>query len=136
MDYLQVYKNNKKDKKISQAQSDYYDFIEKLNNTPGDKFLKQHGLTSENLNMPNVNLYCKAVILCKQFAVRDTDKRYLNQFMRFWQFKNGCVTKKNKKRVLGIINYYAQKENNTALRNARLNRKKNLKLNGTQAEKC
>jgi|DEB0MinimDraft_4_1074332.scaffolds.fasta_scaffold24550_1 hypothetical protein len=125
-----------KPKPISQLQHDFYQYIEQLDNVAGDRFLKQHGLHKEHLTMPNVNLYCKARVLCDNNTLNNKDKTYLQNFMRFWKFKNGCVTKKNKKRVLGIINYYAQKEQNTALRNARLNRKKNLKLNGTQAEKC
>jgi len=125
-----------KPKQISQSQHNFYQYIEKLDNVAGDRFLKQHGLCNSELAMPNVNLYCKASVLCDNNTLNNKDKTYLQNFMRFWKFKNGCVTKKNKKRVLSIINYYAQKQQNTALRNARLNRKKNLKLNGTQAEKC
>ena len=75
-------------------------------------FLKGFQLNEEQLYMPNANLYCKALVLCNNKVVSDKDKKYLKHFMRFWQFKNGCVTKKNKKRVLGIINYYEQQKQN------------------------
>jgi len=101
-----------------------------------DRYLEQYGLTEEYINLPNVNLYCKAVALGKNSIVKQKDKDYCKQFAMFWITTKGVITKKSKKRMFAMIKYYNNKEQNLALRNARLERKKNRKLMGTQAEKC
>lgn len=97
-----------------------------------DNYLEQKGLTEEYIDLPNVNLYCKAISLSENSILKDKDKDYCKYFAHFWLIKKGNVTKKSKKRMLSMIKYYNYKEQNLALRNARLKRKKNLKLKGTE----
>jgi len=101
-----------------------------------DRYLEQQGLTEEYIDLPNVNLYCKAMSLIDNSIVKQKDKDYCKQFVMFWITTKGVITRKSKKIMFAMIKYYNYKEQNLALRNARLKRKKNLKLMGTQAEKC
>lgn len=123
-------------KQVTQKQHDFYKYQEYLADRAGYSFLKQHGLSKQHVHMPNVNLYCKAKLLSTDPMVSNKDVKYCNNFMRFWLAKDGVITKKAKTKMLTMIKYYSHKQQNLALRNARLQRKNNLKLKGTEASKC
>ena len=88
-----------------------------------DRYLEQQGLTEEYIDLPNVNLYCKAMSLIDNSIVQQKDRKYLQQFCRSWLYNKGQITTKNKRVVLGMINYYAQKQQDLLLRSRRVLRK-------------
>tara|TARA_R110000744_G_C19113873_1_gene535121 strand:+ start:135 stop:500 length:366 start_codon:yes stop_codon:yes gene_type:complete len=114
---------------ITQQQHDFYLYQEALDNKPADNWLKATGLKPELFTAPNVNLFCVAhAIQCATVSgvslLSTVDAKYLAQFKRHWKATNGKVTSKNKKRVVGIIKYYTQKQQNLLLREKRLTRNK------------
>ena len=89
---------------ITQQQHDFYLYQEALDNKPADNWLKATGLKPELFTAPNVNLFCVAhAIQCATVS---------------------GVSLLNKKRVVGIIKYYTQKQQNLLLREKRLTRNK------------
>ena len=92
---------------------------EQRDTAKANHYFKRMGLTEEQLTMPNVNLYCKAKVLSTTKIVSHKDKLYCKQFMIFWQATNGVVTRKSKKKIFAMLNYYEQKQlnaNNKLLR--------------------
>jgi len=114
---------------ITQQQHDFYQWQEALDNKPADSWLKATGLKPELFTAPNANLYCVAhAIQCATVSgvrlLSTVDAKYLDQFKRHWRATSGEVTAQHKKRVLGIIKYYTQKQQDLVLRKKRLTRNK------------
>jgi hypothetical protein len=111
-------------KHISESQHNFYQSVESAENRDGDAVIKSSGLKLDQLTLPNVNLYCNvhAILEHSWELINKQDTKYLNNFKRFWLATSGKVTSKSKKRVLGMIQYYAQKEQNYKLREKRLTR--------------
>jgi len=94
-----------------------------------NKFLRSKHLPNNYINYDNVLVYTKAKYWSLQDIVSIKDRKSLNKFIKNWVITKGDVKPNYVKRVLGIIKYYNNKTQNLASRNARLQRKKNLKLN-------
>ena len=111
-----------KQKAISQAQHDFHESHNSMQNRDGDNVIRSSGLKLDQLALPNVNLYCNvhAILEHSWELINKHDTKYLNNFKRFWLATSGKITSKSKKRVLGMIQYYAQKEQNFKLREKRL----------------
>ena len=107
---------------ISQSQYDFHLSVESYQNRRGDALIKSSGLKLDQLTLPNVNVYCNAHAILEHSwdLLNKQDTKYLKRFKHCWLATSGKINSKSKKRVLGMIQYYAQKEQNFKLREKRL----------------
>lgn len=91
-------------------------------------FLRTKQLPIKYLDYDNVVIYTKAKQTVNLNIISQKDKKILNKFTKNWVIAKGDVKPSYVKRVSGMIKHYAYKMQNLALRNARLQRKNNLKL--------
>ena len=93
------------------------------------QFLSSKHIAESYIHYDNLKLYANAKQTVTLNIVSESDKKILNKFIKNWVITKGDVKPNYIKRVSGMIKHYAYKTQNLALRNARLQRKKPLKLN-------
>jgi hypothetical protein len=92
-------------------------------------FLKSKGLPETYLHYDNVLIYTKAKQILDLSVVSVRDRKIINKFIKNWVIHKGDIDPMYIKQMYSKTKHYANKTKNLALRNARLQRKKNLKLN-------
>jgi len=94
------------------------------------QFLNNVNVDEAYMNYANFKLFADAKRTIKFNTVSNNDTRVLNKFCKRWIQLKGNISLKDIRRIQNKVVHYAHKEQNLALRNARLERKKNnLKLN-------
>ena len=91
-------------------------------------FLKSKGLPETYLHYDNVLIYTKAKQTLDLSIVSVRDRKIINKFIKNWVINKGNIDPMYIKQMFDKTKHYAYKTKNLALRNARLQRKKNLKL--------
>ena len=91
-------------------------------------FLNTKGLPESYLHYDNVLIYTKAKQTLNLSVVSVRDRKIINKFIKNWVIHKGDIDPMYIKQMYNITKHYAYKLKNSALRNARLQRKKNLKL--------
>jgi hypothetical protein len=93
-----------------------------------DNFLKTKRIPKDYLKYDNLMIYTKAKQTLGLSIVSNKDSKTINKFIKNWIIHKGNINSKYIKQMVNITNHYAKKTKDLALRNARLQRKKNLKL--------
>lgn len=93
------------------------------------QFLTSVNVAEEYINYDNFKTFANARNTLKSKLVSASDVKTLNKFIRHWVITKGDVKPQYLRRIQNKVVHYAHKEQNLALRNARLERKKNRKLN-------
>lgn len=91
------------------------------------QFLTSVNVAEDYINYDNFKTFADAKRTIQFNTISHNDIRVLNKFCKRWIQLKGQV--KDLRRIQSKIKYYALKEQNLALRNARLQKKNNFKLN-------
>ena len=87
------------------------------------KFLASVSVPSAYLNYDNVVEYSNAKQLLKTDLLNAQDRKILDLFTRHWVIKHGTIEQARLEDIRSRLTYYSHKQNNMALRQARLQRK-------------
>lgn len=91
-------------------------------------FLRTKQLPIKYINYDNVLIYTKAKQTLDLSVVSQKDRKIINKFIKNWIIHKGDIDPMYIKQMYNMTKHYAFKIKNLALRDARLQRKKNLKL--------
>ena len=109
-------------KQISQAQYDYYQFVEKQADKPGDSWFNRCGVPLKCVHYPNIALYSSVKLIKDSDVVSEQDKKLLNKFCRQWLTKQGNLSQAYMAKIKNKTTYYGYKLKNKVLRQERLAR--------------
>ena len=112
-----------KKKQISQAQHDYYQFVEKQLDKPGNDWFKQCGVPVDCVNYENVVLYSSVKLIMNENVVSHKDKTMFNKFLRTWLSNQGKLTLAYQTKIKNKTVHYGYKLQNQQLRQERLLRR-------------
>lgn len=93
-----------------------------------DNFLKTKHIPKYYLKYDNLKIYTKAKQTLDLSIVSNKDRIKIKKFIKNWIIHKGNINPTYIKHMISVTNHYAKKIKDLALRNARLQRKKNLKL--------
>jgi hypothetical protein len=90
------------------------------------QFLTSVNVAEEYINYDNFKLFADAKKTIDFNTVSNNDTRVLNKFCKRWIQQKGNISPKDIRRIQNKVVHYAHKEQNLALRSARLQRRKTL----------
>jgi 3-mercaptopyruvate sulfurtransferase SseA len=93
------------------------------------EFFKNVGVSEQFIHYDNFKTFANAKNTMKFKTVTFQDVKVLNKFCKRWIQLKGQVEPDYLRRIQSKIKYYSHKQQNSALRHARLQRRKLLKLN-------
>ena len=114
MDYLKVYKNNKKDKQYNILR------LEQRDTVITDRYLKKAGLPVQFVNYDNCRTYIRAKKTAYCHLISEHDQKVLQKFCKQWIIHNGVLPEKTLRRIQSMVKYYAQKQQNYNCKQRRL----------------
>jgi hypothetical protein len=83
-------------------------------------------VAEEYMHYANFKLFADAKRTIKFNTVSNNDTRVLNKFCKRWIQLKGDISLRDVRRIQSKVKHYAYKEQNVALRSARLQRRKTL----------
>jgi len=90
------------------------------------QFLTSINVAEDYINYDNFTLFANAKKTIDFNTVSNNDTRVLNKFCKRWIQQKGDISPKDIRRIQNKVVHYAHKEQNLALRSARLQRRKTL----------
>lgn len=111
---------NKKNKKISQAQSDYYAWQDAVADRPANRYFSANGISQSWLYYDNFKTFGHAKRFSEHPITNKKDQKTFRKFCNQWIIHKGAVDTKQLTSIEKMLKYYARKEQNAHNKQKRL----------------